>query len=160
MTRRQSLFRSFRRVLAVLVALVIVLVGTILAHDEIVTRREDTPFNAYFKARFGAPRQLKEHCDQVRVVEDESTIRPETVQELGDGRYRVRLDVRIRHGGTWSQNVPVHCTMLCGGLDDWTLEEYQLDDGPPVRCGLELSPTGQANRLWSYRIERALFGIR
>jgi len=142
-----------------LAAIVVVLVGTIIAHDEIVDRGEFDPFIAHNKARWSVY-SVMGGCDQVTVVNDGTTMHPEDVTDLGSGKYEVRFQVNRRRGSDWSPQVPLRCTMLCRGLDDWVLQDYQLGDSPSVRCDYEYPPTGQVNRLWSYRIFRGLTGRR
>jgi hypothetical protein len=133
---------------------VLILIGGLVVHDEILNRRECRPFIAEFKA--------KEIATGLRLGWDEVSptvagVADERVEVLGDGRFDVRIHVRARrHGSDWSPPMPLRCTMKCGGLDDWVLENYQLDGDPVVRCDIQLSPGGLANRLWIRRLARAL----
>jgi hypothetical protein len=130
--------------------MVVVLVGVAVAHDVIVCRSEFDPFIALCKARWAAPEHVAGYDEVIPtvngVVEDDNR-----VNDLGDGVYEVRFHVVCRQKSSQSLPMPLRCTILCGGLDIWTLQDYQLGDGPVVRCDYELSPTGQVNRLWLFR---------
>lgn len=144
---------TIRRSLLCLGGLPLLFTGVLVAHDVYLNRRECSPFVARFKAEeilTTLPLGWDRVCPTVAGVADES------VASIGDGRFDVRFHVNGRREGEWSTPIPFRCTMRCGGLDDWALEEYQLDGNPIVRCDIPLSPGGLANRLWFGRVVRAL----
>jgi len=140
---------------ALLTAIVIVPLGVIVIHDAALHRAESTPFAAQFEAMCTAPSLITGYEAVAPTVDGVVEGEP-NVEDLGGGRFEVRFHVNCRRDSNWSLPIPLRCTMVCRGLDNWVLEDFQLGDEPLVRCDYQLSPTGRTNRLWFGRLVRLL----